>query len=447
MPCFSFPLGQVFRGQTTTPPSGPNPLAWMTAPPPNETRKERHAREASESKQKKVSDEIDEQLRNEKRDERRTRPYKLLLLGVNDSGKTATLKNFRRLMAPEEWQEERIMWRPVIFLNLVQSVNGILGCVKTEVVNHDDHGQGGGSLAVDVQRNFTDIHARLFERLSVLESVQRDLEVLLELQESTGNAPHYSRGPFEEDEGLTEWKGPELATRSTSGWHGVLKRFRPGSENLSVLDGIAETLEAYGEDIRLLWEDKVVRDLLLRRHVPLEKMSQNFLPDAGRIASRHYRPTDGDILKCRLRTLGVEEHRLIPELGTTAREWRLYDMGGLDSQRRTASWAPFFEDADAIIFLWLICCPSVSDYMGKCAQDQYATRLEDSYLLWQSVCSCWSLRQVPLFLCESFPPRCCHLGAKLIAQSSINLTFSERAMQQPFQQKNRCLEKTTVTSL
>lgn len=60
-----------------------DPLSLAIAPPPDETFEQRHARELAEAEARKVSDEIDEQLKREKEGERRKRkPVKLLLLGV-----------------------------------------------------------------------------------------------------------------------------------------------------------------------------------------------------------------------------------------------------------------------------------------------------------------------------------------------------------------------------
>lgn len=52
-------------------------------PPIDETPEQRQAREADEAEAKRISDEIDEQLRREKENDRkRKKPVKLLLLGA-----------------------------------------------------------------------------------------------------------------------------------------------------------------------------------------------------------------------------------------------------------------------------------------------------------------------------------------------------------------------------
>ena len=60
----------------------------------------------------------------------------------------------------------------------------------------------------------------------------------------------------------------------------------------------------------------------------------SFIKDADRIARRDYQPTDDDVLRAHLRTLGVQEYRFIVnhfESNPCPREWRLYDIGGTRS--------------------------------------------------------------------------------------------------------------------
>jgi guanine nucleotide-binding protein alpha-1 subunit len=59
-----------------------DPLTLAIAPPPDETPEQRQIREAAEAEAKRISDEIDEQIRKEKElDKKKKKPVKLLLLG------------------------------------------------------------------------------------------------------------------------------------------------------------------------------------------------------------------------------------------------------------------------------------------------------------------------------------------------------------------------------
>lgn len=67
-----------------------DPLTLAIAPPPDETPEQRIEREAAELEAKRISDEIDEQIRKEKELLRRTKkPVRLLLLGMSNSSTTS----------------------------------------------------------------------------------------------------------------------------------------------------------------------------------------------------------------------------------------------------------------------------------------------------------------------------------------------------------------------
>ena len=128
--------------------------------------------------------------------------------------------------------------------------------------------------------------------------------------------------------------------------------------------------------------------------------------DIRRIASRDYVPSDGDVVRARLRTLGVQEHRIKLTKGpSSSSDWYIYDVGGSRTQRM--AWYPYFDDCDAIIFLAPISC-----FDEKLAEDRRVNRLEDSYQLWKTICSSKLLgkAQIILFLnkidLRACPPPC-----------------------------------------
>ena len=86
----------------------------------------------------------------------------------------------------------------------------------------------------------------------------------------------------------------------------------------------------------------------------------------SRVADTNYIPTTGinspsicgvlthdglsdDILHARIQTMGVQEHVFDVNIHGKNVTWHLYDVGGARGQRH--SWVPFFEDANAIIFV------------------------------------------------------------------------------------------------
>ncbi|KAF8999848.1 guanine nucleotide binding protein, alpha subunit [Cyathus striatus] len=399
----------------------------------HETLEQRIIREAAEAEAKKISDEIDEQLRKEREVERRKRkPVKLLLLGQSESGKTATLKNFQLTYARREWTEERAAWRAVIFLNIVRNVNTIIEHLTAEMSDIPynpipDEDEAGPSsyppkpAARALPRlKFKDKHRAFKEHLEHLVDVQRDLEDRLgagALEPVPTGATQAA--PFEEIQNGRRVL-QEFSINSSNGWKTALNKFRTlrsdaRSENGAINgiaaekakqfdDDVAETLAECREDIKELWDDSTIQELLSRRKIRLEDSPGFFIGDAERIAMKNYQPTDDDVIRARLRTLGVQEYRFIFDHGrAVGQEWRLYDVGGTRSSR--AAWYPYFDDVDAIIFL-----APISPFDEKLAEDRRVNRLEDSYLLWKSVCSCKLLSRTQVIL---FLNKCDLLQAKL----------------------------------
>lgn len=57
--------------------------------------------------------------------------------------------------------------------------------------------------------------------------------------------------------------------------------------------------------------------------------------------------TSDDVLKARLKTLGVLEHTFTIQVGNhRGVNWKIYDVGGSRNQRQ--AWAPFFEDGRSL---------------------------------------------------------------------------------------------------
>lgn len=144
-------------------------------------------------------------------------------------------------------------------------------------------------------------------------------------------------------------------------------------------------------DIAGLWEDPVVQGVLRKRGVRLQDMPGFFLNEAARVAALNYDPTDDDIVRARVRTLGVEEHRFTMESGAyPGSEWYVYDVGGSRSVR--PHWIPYFDDVQAIIFL----APLAFNLMLE--EDNKVNRLEDSISLWREICKNKLLEKTTLIL-------------------------------------------------
>ncbi|KAG6879783.1 hypothetical protein C0992_011828 [Termitomyces sp. T32_za158] len=314
-----------------------DPLALAIAPPPNETPEQRAAREFSEAQAKKVSDEIDEQLRKERDDKKKKKPVKLLLLGqrLKTDLRATRLADFQLTYARREWSEERASWRAVIQLNLVRNVNCIMEHLNQEIAGYVDGNNSDSSDEVQIVRRkakalpqlkFREHHRVLRLRLTPLARVQQDLERKLgEASTEVHTTAYMTAAPFEH--APTNRRAlQEFSINSNNGWKSALVKLRPnrparpetGEDQRKaqvIEDDVSEILDASKNDIKTLWEDPVVTEMLNRRKARVEDSPGFFLNDAERIASRNYQPTDDDVIRARLRTLGVQEYRFVFDSG------------------------------------------------------------------------------------------------------------------------------------
>ncbi|KAI9457117.1 G-alpha-domain-containing protein [Lactarius psammicola] len=379
-----------------------DPLTRALAPPVDETPEHRAVREAKETEARRVSERIDEQIKLEKQaNSRKKVPVKVLMLGQTESGKSTTVKIFQMSYARKAWEEERMSWRTVIHLNLVRSVNTILNALEH-----------APETAVRVNL--------LRMRLSPLRRVQRDLETHLGLAEGEEVHPASEAGILR--------RPAEVCVRSRSGWAAALGRAKQRAKSpgrRSPADEALEVILMSRDDIAALWGDDGVRAALEVRDVRLEDKSGFFLDDLYRIAHRGYEPTDDDVVRARLRTMGVQEYRFLFETGQEAgHEWIFYDVSGSRSHR--GSWHPYFMDVQAIIFL-----APISVFDEKIEGEGGLNRLEDSIKFWTTICRSKLLAKVELVL---FLNKCDILERKLARGVSMRRyisTYGDRANDMP----------------
>ncbi|KIM47717.1 hypothetical protein M413DRAFT_439393 [Hebeloma cylindrosporum] len=460
-----------------------DPLAAALLPPPDESPVEREVRLKAEIDAKKVSDSIDDQIRQERNDQKKSKTeVNVLLLGQSESGKSTTLKQFQLLHSPSAFHAERIAWRAVIYLNLVRSVRRILDALAPEESDAlDDHDDVDSleTASVIITSSGRPPSAILGTRVSNYDTYRRKLEPLAELEErlihllsspDEDEATHLgpSRPAWEQyaqfyrsNENLSPSshlnarpsptimiphksqtssstihrvsshtvssnsslsKGKEIVLHTSTNWK---KAFSLGSKSKSPKSAHTGEIEGWWEDpddpvhslnacaptMQELWRDPQVRKRLQEKRLRLEESSGFYLDEIPRITAKKYIPTDPDVLKARLKTMGVVEHTfLIPSGSNRGVEWRIYDVGGARNQRQ--AWAPYFEDVNAIIFL-----APISVFDQVLTEDPRVNRLEDSLLLWKSVVSNKLLANGNIVL---FLNKCDLLQAKLEAGVRLN---------------------------
>ncbi|KAI0296323.1 guanine nucleotide binding protein, alpha subunit [Multifurca ochricompacta] len=429
----------------------------------HETPAQREMRILAEQQAKHISDAIDEQLRVERAELKKNKPdVKILLLGQSESGKSTTLKQFQLLHTPAAFQAERMAWRIVIYLNLVRSVRRVLDTISAEREEEISELSDTASLLSDGQTAVSSVSTDPETRRIAAEKYAEYSTALAPVLELEARLIRNLREDDDEDEATRlgdgsapGWSVPrgEYAVRTTSNWKRALTLGRSRSKRKSASVSVpwwedpsdpVHTLESCRNSMNRLWKDEWVRRRLVEKRVRLQESSGFYLDEIERITAKMYAPTDEDVLKARLKTVGVVEHSFTINMGSIRgnSNWVIYDVGGSRSQRH--AWAPFFQDVNAIIFLAPISAfdqvltevrarpsrlyLSATALIPNClvSQDSRVNRLEDSLLLWRAVVSNKLLEKVPIVL---FLNKCDLLREKIEAGVQLKnhlLTYGDR---------------------
>ncbi|KAA1473649.1 G-alpha-domain-containing protein [Dentipellis sp. KUC8613] len=380
-----------------------DPLTRALAPPPDETPEARDVRLRAEAEARKHSDMIDEELNQERLAAKKSpKPVKILLLGAlltqrcRDAGKSTTLKNFQLMASPKAFKTERIVWRAVIQLNVVRSIHLVLDTLAD--LHAQQLGRPSSSPApAGPLPELTPEHLRLKMRLSPLLQVE---ETLVRKLSARGLGSERDREVSVSGSG---WKGRfgrimggvEAARSSVESarTHSRTPSLRSRAQSRAGVEGEDDSgidwddpedpgrvIHACGEDMMKLWADPVIRRALEMQKMRLQEMSGFFLDSLDRVAQLRYIPTDDDILRARIKTLGVTEYRftLNQKNSMVSRDWVVFDVGGHRSL--VPAWVPYFDDMNAIIFLAPISC-----FDQVLEEDERVNRLEDSVLLWNTI--------------------------------------------------------------
>ncbi|EDR01833.1 uncharacterized protein LACBIDRAFT_332856 [Laccaria bicolor S238N-H82] len=109
-----------------------HPISAALKLSPMETEAERTSRLYAEAEAKRVSEQIDDDLREERErlKKKKKGDVKLLLLGQAESGKSTLQKQFQLMYKPTSMVQERASWTAVIYFNVVHSLKHILATLE-----------------------------------------------------------------------------------------------------------------------------------------------------------------------------------------------------------------------------------------------------------------------------------------------------------------------------
>lgn len=146
--------------------------------------------------------------------------------------------------------------------------------------------------------------------------------------------------------------------------------------------------DEFYEHTEILWKDKGVQACYERSNeYQLIDCAKYFLDRVHIVRQQDYTPTEQDILRCRVLTLGIFETRFQVDKVN----FHMFDVGGQRDERR--KWIQCFNDVTAIIFV-----TACSSYNMVLREDPSQNRLRESLDLFRSIWNNRWLRTISVIL-------------------------------------------------
>jgi len=295
------------------------------------------ARETRLSKKHTInSDVIDQQIIEQKKinDEK----IKLLLLGAGESGKSTIFKQMRILYGSPKTDEDLKMYGVVVRSNIIVAIRKLCNLLKQLGLEHKLDEESRAATMADL------------EDVSGMTPRQAYDQVVTYLVDNTATEPY-------------------AGTIDPNDWIGTSPR-----TGLQVNNDAKQFLH-HVEAIRVLWQSRVMKSIWNKRAlVNVNDSHKDYLQDLTRIASPDYKPTEHDVLICRIRTTQITMERYMMKDVT----FEVYDVGGQRSERK--KWLDCFEGVDAVVFV-----AALSEYDQNLGEAKRVNRMMEALDLFESV--------------------------------------------------------------
>ncbi|KAK1222871.1 hypothetical protein PQX77_014293, partial [Marasmius sp. AFHP31] len=268
-----------------------DPITEALKPPPSETEAQKQIRLQEEAEAKRISEQIDEDLRQEREILRRKRgEVKLLLLGQAESGKSTLQKQFQLMYRPHSLDQERVSWKTVIFFNVVRSIKHILTTLDSwnDALEDSELETKFGVPGSSSQAGMSPRSASPYRAISPVSSNSSISSLRIRLLPLVAYDPaladRLSGGVTVSGSGKgnvfvrTGWQSRTFDSalgRKRQQSHENGKAPEPVQDALTL--DVNRVLEATQEDIKELWAHPTVRNLINHRRLKLDEWSEFFL--------------------------------------------------------------------------------------------------------------------------------------------------------------------------
>jgi len=164
--------------------------------------------------------------------------------------------------------------------------------------------------------------------------------------------------------------------------------------------------------VRDLWASKKLSKFMEEKQNELQLPSSisYFFDNAVRFATPDYEPTQDDILRARVPTIGVRE----THFQVKGNQFILVDVGGQRSERR--KWLHCFQDVNAVIYL-----AALDEYDKTLEEDRRTNRMLESLNLYEQLSGLKWFTETPFLLFLNK----CDLFQKKIQQKPLHQYFAD----------------------
>ncbi|XP_026737548.1 guanine nucleotide-binding protein G(q) subunit alpha isoform X2 [Trichoplusia ni] len=284
--------------------------------------------------QKRINQEIERQLRKDKRDARRE--LKLLLLGTGESGKSTFIKQMRIIHGSGYSDDDKRGFIKLVYQNIFMAMQSMIRAMDLLSIQY---GNPSNSEKAEL------ISSIDFESVTTFESPY--VEAIKALWSDAGIQECYDR--------RREYQLTDSA-----------------KYYLQEIDRVAAPnyLPTEQDILRV----RVPTTGIIEYPFDLEEIRFSYLSDLARIEKDDYLPTEQDILRARQPTTGILEY----PFDLDGIVFRMVDVGGQRSERR--KWIHCFENVTSIIFL-----VALSEYDQILFESENENRMEESKALFKTI--------------------------------------------------------------
>lgn len=152
-------------------------------------------------------------------------------------------------------------------------------------------------------------------------------------------------------------------------------------DNVEIDEKLAEVIHG------VWWDPGIQKTWVYRSMYYLTDSAGFFLDKIQEIGHKDYIPTEQDVLRCRIRTTGIQEK----EFNMENTHFKIYDVGGQRNERK--KWIHCFSGVNAVLFV-----AALSGYDMVLYEDQDTNRMHEALDLFDEICNSRYFRKTAIVL-------------------------------------------------